>query len=101
LEAAALAKPLIATRVPGCKEIVEHEVNGFLCEVKNAGDLAKQLQRMLLLTNYRLEKMGKASRQKVEQKFDEKIVINKYMEALGLQPLPMPERILREEKVIL
>jgi glycosyltransferase involved in cell wall biosynthesis len=87
LEAAALAKPLIATRVPGCIEIVEHEVNGFLCEAKNAADLAKQLHRMLLLNNYTLRRMGQCSREKVEQKFDERIVINQYMDALGLRQL--------------
>ncbi|MDO1445551.1 glycosyltransferase family 4 protein [Rhodocytophaga aerolata] len=82
LEAAAMAKPLIATRVPGCVEIVDHEVNGYLCEVKNAASLAEQMLRMYLLENAKLQKMGLASRQKVEEKFDEKLVIRKYMDAL-------------------
>jgi glycosyltransferase involved in cell wall biosynthesis len=82
LEAAALAKPLIATRVPGCTEIVEHEVNGLLCEARDAISLADQLQKMLYLDTNKLKKMGQASRRKVEQKFDEKLVIGKYMDAL-------------------
>jgi glycosyltransferase involved in cell wall biosynthesis len=82
LEAAALAKPLIATRVPGCIEIVEHEVNGFLCEARDAISLADQLQRMLYLEPRQLQEMGQASRKKVEEKFDEKVVIGKYMDAL-------------------
>lgn len=88
LEAGALAKPLIATRVPGCTEIVEHEFNGFLCEMKNPSDLASQMQRMSVLDNSILLQMGKASRQKVEEKFDEALVIDKYMEALGLHQVP-------------
>ena len=32
LEAAAMARPLIATDVPGCREVVEDGVNGYLCE---------------------------------------------------------------------
>jgi glycosyltransferase involved in cell wall biosynthesis len=82
LEAAALGKPLIATRVPGCTEIVEHEVNGYLCEVKDAASLADKLQRMVCQSTEKLQQMGLASRRKVEDKFDEKLVISKYMDAL-------------------
>jgi glycosyltransferase involved in cell wall biosynthesis len=88
LEAAALAKPLIATRVPGCTEIVEHGNNGFLCEMKNATDLARQMYKMTKLDDSTLQVMGEASRQKVEEKFDETLVIDKYMEALGLHQIP-------------
>ena len=35
LEAAAMAKPLIATDVPGCRGVVEHELNGFLCPARD------------------------------------------------------------------
>ena len=36
LEAAAMARPLIATDVPGCREVVEDGVNGFLCRVQGS-----------------------------------------------------------------
>jgi glycosyltransferase involved in cell wall biosynthesis len=49
LEAAALAKPLIATRVPGCVEVVEDGVNGLLCEVKSAASLAAKMEKMINL----------------------------------------------------
>jgi glycosyltransferase involved in cell wall biosynthesis len=88
LEAAALAKPLIATSVPGCTEVVEHGYNGFLCEMKNSADLARQMQKMIKLNDSTLQAMGEASRQKVEEKFDEMLVIDKYMEALGLHQIP-------------
>ena len=39
LEAAAMGKPLIATDVPGCRNVVEHGRNGFLCRVRDAEDL--------------------------------------------------------------
>lgn len=88
LEAAALAKPLIASKVPGCTEVVKHGYNGFLCEVRNAADLAMQMERMLCQSNAALIKMGEASRLIVEQKFDENLVIDKYMKALGLHQVP-------------
>jgi len=49
LETAAKAKPIITTNVVGCKEVVEHGFNGFLCEVKNAQDLALKMKEMLFL----------------------------------------------------
>ncbi len=93
LEAAAMGKPLIATHVPGCVEVVDAEANGFLCEARNAADLANQMLRMLALDDARLEQMGRASRRKVEEKFDEKFVIQKYHAAIAsvlghTEPIP-------------
>jgi glycosyltransferase involved in cell wall biosynthesis len=82
LEAAALAKPLIATRVPGCVEVVEDGVNGLLCEVKSAASLAAKMEKMINLNQEALMQMGAASRYKVESKFDEGIVIGKYLDAV-------------------
>jgi glycosyltransferase involved in cell wall biosynthesis len=83
LEAAAMGKPLIATNVPGCIEVVDHEVNGYLCEARNAPDLARQMMRMLALDDASLATMGVASRHKVETKFDEILVIRKYRDTIA------------------
>ena len=83
LEAAAMGKPLVATKVPGCVEVIDDEVNGFLCEAQNAADLAKQMLRMMALDDDQLEQMGRASRRKVEGKFDERFVIRKYHAAIA------------------
>lgn len=82
LEAAAMGRPLIATDVPGCHDVVDDGVNGYLCQVRDADDLARQMMRMMLLSNDELASMGMASRKKVERQFDEKIVILKYMQAI-------------------
>ena len=82
LEAAALAKPIITTNVPGCKDVVDDGCNGFLCKLKDIEDLAKQLRKMLCLSDDDLREMGKQGRQKIEQKFDEKIVIKQYLEVI-------------------
>jgi glycosyltransferase involved in cell wall biosynthesis len=83
LEAAAMGKPLIATDVPGCREVVEHGRNGFLCPVRDPAGLAEQMMRMLDLPSAMLAQMGRESREKAEQEFDEQIVIHRYLEALG------------------
>ncbi|MDJ1504145.1 glycosyltransferase family 4 protein [Xanthocytophaga agilis] len=78
LEAAAMAKPIIATNVPGCIEVVDDQINGFLCEAKNGKDLAEKMIKMLSLSDHDLQQMGQASRIKIEEKFDEDFVIQKY-----------------------
>jgi glycosyltransferase involved in cell wall biosynthesis len=83
LEAAAMGKPLIATDVPGCREVVVHGKNGFLCEVKNAEDLARKCEDLIRLPEEERRRMGDASRQKMEREFDEKLVIRAYMEVLA------------------
>ena len=84
LEAAAMAKPIITTNVVGCKEVVVDGENGMLCEVKNSIDLASKMKKMLLLSDEQRGLMGKKGRLKMEKEFDEKIVIQKYVQAIDL-----------------
>ncbi|GAB4337282.1 MAG: glycosyltransferase family 4 protein [Flammeovirgaceae bacterium] len=82
LEAASMEKPLIATNVAGCKEVVKHQFNGFLCEVRNANDLAQKMQEIYELHEEKLKQMGKNSRIFMAEKFDQKLVFQKYNNAL-------------------
>ncbi|MER8950561.1 glycosyltransferase family 4 protein [Mesorhizobium sp. M0809] len=82
LEAAAMAKPLIATNVPGCKNVVNHGENGFLCEIRNAVDLSKKIEDFVKLSPAVRTLMGKKSRELAERRFDERFVINAYLSAL-------------------
>ena len=82
LEAAAMGKPIVTTNVPGCRETVIEGWNGFLCEVKDAADLADKMIRMYCLPEGELASMGKASRKLAEEKFDERYVIEKYLSAV-------------------
>lgn len=83
LEAAAMGKPLIATDVAGCKETVVNGSNGFLCEAKSARDLAKKMRQILHLDDAALHQMGRNSRTLAVEKFDERFVIDKYLEAIA------------------
>ena len=83
LEAAACGKPLLATNVPGCKEVVEDTINGYLCKVRDAEDLMHKMVKMFSLDQEDLRKMGEESRKIALNKFDEKIVIEKYMKAIN------------------
>ncbi|RDV15527.1 glycosyltransferase family 1 protein [Pontibacter diazotrophicus] len=83
LEAAAMAKPLIATNVPGCREVVQQGVNGYLCRARSAEDLAEKMLQMLQLKEEDLENMGQASRQLAVSRFDDRFVIQKYLHAIA------------------
>ena len=82
LEAAAMARPLIATDVPGCREVVEDGVNGFLCEVRDSTSLANAMKKLAELSPSQRLAMGEAGRRKVQDKFSETVVIRAYLNAL-------------------
>ena len=82
LEAAALAQPIITTDVVGCREVVDDGVNGYLCNVRDVGDLAEKMERMLSLSPEQRSEMGQRGRAKMEVEFDEQIVIKKYLAAI-------------------
>lgn len=83
LEAAAMARPIIASDVAGCVDVVEDGVNGMLCRARDAADLASRMLAMAALPASERERMGAAGRRKVEQQFDEGLVIAKYLEAIS------------------
>jgi glycosyltransferase involved in cell wall biosynthesis len=82
LEAAAMGRPLVATDVPGCREVVRHGFNGLLCQPRDSQDLADQMQAILQMPPEQLAQMGQASRQWVEEWFDEQLVIDAYLKVL-------------------
>jgi glycosyltransferase involved in cell wall biosynthesis len=74
LEAAAMARPCIATDVPGCRDAVVHGQTGFLCRARDARALA---DAMLEFAAW--QTLGQAGRRLVEQRFDERIVLERYL----------------------
>ena len=83
LEAAAMARPLIATDVPGCREVVELGVNGLLCEVRSSASLAKAMKDFAELPAAIRTQMGLESRRMVERHYSQTVVIRAYLDALG------------------
>ena len=83
LEAAAMSRPLVATDVPGCRQLVDDGVNGFLCSVRDAASLAEAMQRLAALPGPRQAQMGEAARRKVQEQFSEERVVEAYLEALA------------------
>jgi len=84
LEGAAMGKPIITTDMPGCSSVVDHEINGLLCRPHSLDDLVMSLEKLINMSHSDRCKMGLKSRELVEQKFDERIVIEKYLKCLDL-----------------
>ena len=82
-EAMAIGRAVVTTDVPGCRETVEHGVNGFLVPKWNPAALA---EKMIYFIEYpeQIEKMGYESYKIAQEKFDAEIVNQRLMNILGL-----------------
>ncbi|WP_296658036.1 glycosyltransferase family 4 protein [Paraburkholderia sp.] len=82
MEASAMGRPIVATDVPGCREVVEDGVNGLLCEARNAASLTARLADILETNRAGREKMSDLGRKKIEKEFDERGVVQRYRELI-------------------
>ena len=82
MEAASMKRPIIASNVPGCREVVIDGKNGFLCLKKNVNSLVASMEKMLTLSQQELIDMGAAGREHVLQLFDEQKIIAIYQQQL-------------------
>lgn len=93
VEAAAVGKPLIATDVPGCREVVQPEVNGLLVPPKEPAALAGAIERLLADPALRA-RFSLASHRLAEGRFSDRKVVEAilglYAELLAAKGLPMP-----------
>lgn len=78
LESLASGRPIITTDVCGCKEILEDGINGFLVEKKSTESLKEVVEKFIDLPIEAKIKLGQNGREKVEEKFDRKSIIDKY-----------------------
>ena len=68
LEAAASGRAIVATDVPGCREIVRHGVNGLLVPPKNALALADAISSLVENRSLR-QAAGRHGRRIVDEEF--------------------------------
>ena len=79
IEAASCGRAIVATDVPGCREIVRHNKNGLLVFPGDSKMLADTLK--ILIEDLQLRgRMGSVGREIVEAEFSEKIVIRDTMD---------------------
>jgi GT2 family glycosyltransferase len=78
LEAASCGRAIVATDVPGCREIVRNDVNGFLVPPYDSNALAGAILKLINDSDFRA-RMGKRGRMIVEKEFSEDIVVEQTM----------------------
>lgn len=75
LEAAACGRPMVATDVPGCREVVKDGETGFLVPADNATALAQAIERLAISKELRA-RMGASARKFAVEHFSSEIVGN-------------------------
>lgn len=83
LEAAATGRPVLASNIPGCKEIFDEGISGFGFEAKNIESLTQAILKFIKLTNQEKLTMGEEGRKKVEREFDRSIVVDAYLHEIN------------------
>lgn len=82
LESCAAGRPIITTDRPGCGEIVDDGMNGFIVKQRDSNDLVNKIERFIALPFEQKKQMGQAARKKVEREFDRQIVVQAYLNAI-------------------
>lgn len=82
LEASAMARPIIATDVPGCRDAVDNAVTGLLCEARSVESLVNAMIRFLGMSGSQRAVMGRAGRAKAEREFSQDLVAKAYLDEL-------------------
>ena len=86
LESCAMKVPIIATNVPGCKEVLINNINGLFCKPYSSDNLAKIMFEYLNLSEQKKKMFSENARDIVEKKFDFNLVLNSYYKILNLEP---------------
>ena len=79
-----MGRPIVATDVPGCNNIVKHGYNGYLCKPKDVLSLKESIKKMLKLSYDERVKMGVNGRNTVISKYGVNIVNKKIFRILNL-----------------
>jgi glycosyltransferase involved in cell wall biosynthesis len=86
LEAMAMELPVVTTDIRGCREAVLDGVNGLIVPPRDSEQLATAF-KTLLRDPKRRKAYGRASRQRIEQEYDERFVFQRlrgYYQELGI-----------------
>jgi len=80
LEAMACGLPVVSFKTGGIPELIEHKINGYIAEYKNADDLKSGISYLLNLSPQELEKMRQYSINKIRAGFSIEKMTDQYLE---------------------
>lgn len=73
--------PIVATKVGDNDQLISHNINGFLCNIKETDTISKYLIKLTLSEETR-RKMGNSSKEILQAKFSESIFKKRYLDIL-------------------
>lgn len=82
LEASSVGRPSITSNIPGCKEVIMDNENGYLVAPKDETDLTSKLISFYKLDYNEKKNMGLKAREIVENKFDRTSIVKTYIERI-------------------
>ena len=82
LEACSIGRPIITSDVPGSREIVIDEYNGYKYESGNIEDLCKKMHMMINIPKYEFVNLCNNANKHVNKNFSSKIINNMYYEII-------------------
>ncbi|MCH4191024.1 MAG: glycosyltransferase family 4 protein [Butyrivibrio sp.] len=82
MEASATGRPVLASDISGCRELVEDGTTGFLFEARNAQSLIAAMNRFMETPLQERAAMGQMARKKMEREFDRQCIIDAYMDTI-------------------
>ena len=94
MEASAMATPVVATDIRGCRQVVDDGRTGLLVPVRDSQALADALEGLIWNREHRT-KLGEAARRRAKTDFDQARVIARtasvYRSLLDARGIPVPE----------
>ncbi|MDC1047581.1 glycosyltransferase family 4 protein [Alphaproteobacteria bacterium] len=84
LESQAIGRPVIATNVPGCNDLIKENFNGFLCKPKNAISLFEKIIDFINLPFEKKRQMSENAYNFIDQNYKSRSIINKYINVLNI-----------------
>jgi glycosyltransferase involved in cell wall biosynthesis len=82
IEAAAVGRAIVASDIPGCRDVVHNGLNGYLVPTRDSASLADAIEKLLESPKLR-RRMGEAGRKLVVEKFSNRRIVR---ETLHLYP---------------
>ena len=78
-----MARPVIATDVPGCSDIVQPYRNGLLCQPRDSLSLYAKVKEFIDMPKAQKKEMGNTARLIAEELFSDQNVNHRYLSLIN------------------
>jgi glycosyltransferase involved in cell wall biosynthesis len=82
IEGAAMGRPVITTNMPGCRDVVEVDTTGWLCEPRDVASLTAAMEAFVRLSKAERASMGQRAHERAVRLFDERAILASYRKAI-------------------